>query len=276
MSPYKNFLGAAKAYFESIPFLRFLLSAHIYVFSLGGLIFLLGSFIGAVYDPFTCIGGLLVFSGLLLTIIKEDVLTLLIASGALSAACLISGVVGLITLFSFNSLYGLAIGGYGWGFRFQPLFYFLFFGAITIIVLIKSDKLKQMRAQAAARSAISCPRCNAAIPKTAAFCPTCGAPNPSIPQYAPPAGQQYAPPQYAPPDGQQYAPPPYAPPPGQPYAPVPPPFVPAEPPVQNVPEAPAAPQTPAAPEASAVSQCVNCGAELPPGAVFCGKCGAKQ
>ena len=36
MSPYKSFLSAAKAYLNSHGLLRFLLSAHIAVFALGG------------------------------------------------------------------------------------------------------------------------------------------------------------------------------------------------------------------------------------------------
>ncbi len=307
MSPYKSFISAAKTYLESIPFLKFLLSSYIYVFSLGGLLFLLGSFIVGIYEPFTCIGGIIVFAGLLLTLVREDMLTLVIASGSLSFVSLVAWIVGLVA--------------YAWGpymffgsFRWQPFFYFLIFGAVAVVVFVKSERFKQMRVEAAAKSAqmraeeaarnmVACPRCGAGIPKQAGFCPNCGAPNPAM-QYAPPAQPPYAPPAeqqpysppappYAPP-APPYAPPapPYAPPAPMPYAP--PPFVPAEPaapappssaaavpqeptPTVLVPAEPAAPVPPpiTAP-APAVKQCIGCGAELPTEAVFCGKCGTKQ
>jgi RNA polymerase subunit RPABC4/transcription elongation factor Spt4 len=294
MSPYKKLMVAAREYMESNSFLKFLLSAHIYVFALGALIFVLGSFIGAIYDPFTCLGAILVFGGLLVTIISEDVLTLIITSGALSVTCLTAWVVGLVVNPWDGILSEFGIRGYGIGsFRFQPFFYFLIFGAIAIIVLIKSDKLKQMRAEAAARASVPCARCGGAIPRAASFCPVCGAPNPTM-QYAPPSGQPYAPPTpppYAPPAGQPYAPPappPYAPPVGQPYTPpAPPPYAPPAPPPYAPPAPPAEPI--AEPDAEPVVQeelsapaeaegkkCVNCGVDLPAGAVFCGKCGTKQ
>ena len=279
MSPYKSFIAAAKTYLESVPFLKFLLSAHIYVFSLGGLIFLLGSFIGGLYDVFTCIGGIIVFAGLLLTLVKEDMLTLIIASGSLAFASLIAWIVGLV---AFN-LFGVIF------FRWHPFLYFLIFGAIAVIVFVKSEKFKQMRVEAAtrneqmrteaaARAMIPCPRCGAGIPRAAGFCPNCGAPSPAMqyapPSYAPPAGQ----PTYAPPAG-QYAPPPYPPyaPPAAPYAP--PPFVPAEPAAPAPPVEPVVPkpeEAVSAEPAPAVKHCVSCGAELPVEAVFCGKCGTKQ
>lgn len=273
MSPYKNFISAAKMYLNSHGFLRFLLSAHIAVFALGGLFYLLGIFLMnlggfggvAIYDALTSLGTVLMWAGLLLCIIAENPMAIVIATGAVAVCSLVAWIVLLARSYPFM------VG---------PLFYFMAFGAICIIVAIKSEKFAKMRAEAAARAAIPCPRCGAAIPKASAFCPTCGAPNPAM-QYAPPTGQPY-PPQYAPPAGQPYAPPtyspPYAPPAGQPYAPpyapqgqpqyAPPPFAPSAP---IEPAAP--PQAPAEPPAKL---CVNCGAELPAEAVFCGKCGAKQ
>ncbi len=313
MSPYKSFISAAKTYLESIPLLKFLLNSYIYVFSLGGLLFLLGSFIPIIYAPFTFIGGIIVYAGLLLTLVKEDMLTLVIASGSLSFVSLVAWIVGLIA--------------YSWGpymffgsFRWQPFFFFLIFGAVAVIVFVKSESFKQMRAQAAVRNMTNCARCGTSMPKTAGFCPNCGTPNPAtqyappVPPYAPPAGpQSYAPPAgpYAPTTYQPYTPPaapPYAPPAASPYAPpMPPPFVPAEQAVTAPPAAPAEPEEivppaapaepeeivppaaavepeepaqtpyiPAEPALPAVKQCINCGAQLPAGAVFCGKCGTKQ
>lgn len=296
MSPYKSFISAAKTYMKSVTFLRFLLSAHIYVFSLGGLIFLLGSFMPGVYDLFTCVGGIIVFAGLLLTLIKEDMLTMVLASGSLAFVSLVAWIIGLVVnpwAGVINDLYNLAGMGsfYGFGsFRWQPFIYFLIFGAIAAIVFLKSERFKQMRteavarhekmrAEAAARAAVACPRCGTGMPRTAGFCPHCGAPNPAMP-YTPPAGQ-YAPPPYAPPGQPPYPPgaygqPPYAPP-AAPYAP---PYAPYAPAASEASVPPAAPEEQAEPVpppvAPAAKNCVNCGAELPAEAVFCGKCGTKQ
>ncbi len=323
MSPYKSFISAAKTYLESNVFLKFLLSARIVVLALGGLFYLLGIFlinirgVGAVsiYDAFTCLGVVLMLPGLLLNIIAEDSMTVLIVSGSASVASLIAWIVLLARSYPF---------------LFTPLFYFLAFGAICLLIFLKSEYFVKLRAEAAARNeqmrtnaaaeAMSCARCGTSMPKTAGFCPNCGAPNPAtqyappVPPYAPPAGpQSYAPPAgpYAPTTYQPYTPPaapPYAPPAASPYAPpMPPPFVPAEQAVTAPPAAPAEPEEivppaapaepeeivppaaavepeepaqtpyiPAEPALPAVKQCINCGAQLPAGAVFCGKCGTKQ
>ena len=287
MSPYKNFLSATKAYFNSVSSLKFLLSSHIYVFALGGLLYVLGVFIPGLYlyDLLTCVGGIIMFAGLILTFIDEDMMALVITSGAISLLSLIAWVVKLFTGYFYLMLF------------FGPFIYFLIFGAIAIIVAVKSEKFKQMREAAAARplpGTIICPRCGVAIPPEAGFCPSCGTPKPAPQQYAPPVAQQpYAPPaapqqyaappasqqQYAPPAAQQYTPPVQPEPPKQsvPETPVQP-----EPPKQSVPEPPVQPEPPqqSAPEPpvqpAASTHCAVCGIELPAGAKFCGKCGAKQ
>ena len=278
MSPYKSFISSAKQFLSSNGFLKFLLSARIVVFALGGLFYLLGIFLinirgaGAVsvYDAFTCLGVVLMLAGLLLNTIAEDSMTIMIVSGSVSVASLAAWIVLLARSYPF---------------LLTPLFYFLSFGAICLLMLLKAEyfvkmrtqaaaRNEQMRAEAAARAMIPCPRCGAGIPQAAGFCPNCGVPNPAMqyapPPYAPSAGQ----PPYAPPAG-QYPPPPYPPyaPPAVPYtqpvAPAEPAAVPAEPAV--------APAEPAAETAEpVVKHCINCGAELPADAVFCGKCGTKQ
>jgi ribosomal protein L40E len=287
MSPYKNFISTGKMYLNSNGFLRFLLSAHIAVFALGGLLYLLGAFlinIGnfaglAIYDAFVAVGSVLMWGGLLLSIFAEDPLTIVITTGSISIGALVAWIVMLARSFPFY---------------FGPLFYFLAFGTISILMAIKAEKFVKMRAEAAARSAIPCPRCGAGIPKAAAFCPVCGAPNPMMQYapppagqpYAPPAGQPYAPqytpqtpPQYASPVPPQYAPPvppQYAPPVPPQYAPpAPPQYTPPVPPTVGPIEEPAVPEEPTPAEAD-VKKCINCGAELPVNAVFCGKCGTKQ
>ena len=182
-------------------------------------------------------------AGLFLTIIKEDTLTLAITSAAISFISLIAWILALAGV--------LAGGGYLGVFYsvsvfvFTPLFYFLAFGTIAVLVFIMADRFKQMRAASAARSqmaGVACPRCGSFVPMNSGFCPTCGAPNPVV---------QQAPPQYAPPAQPQYAPP------AQPqYAP------PAEPKAENA--------EPAGPK------CVSCGADIPAGAAFCAHCGSKQ
>jgi len=318
MSPYKSFISSAKEYLNSNGFLKFLLSARIVVFALGGLFYLLGIFLinirgaGAisVYDAFSCLGVVLMLAGLLLNFVAEDSMTIMIVSGSVSVASLVAWIVLLARSYPF---------------LLTPLFYFLAFGAICLLMFLNAEyfvkmraeaaaRNEQMRAEAAARAMIPCPRCGAGMPNSAGFCPNCGAPNPAIqyapPTYAPPAGQQpYAPPagQYAPTTYQPYTPPaaPYAPTP-TPYAPPAPPlYVPAEPAASVQAPEPAAPEEPVPPIASAepeepaptafvpgepaafvpppvavsapaVKQCISCGAELPAGAVFCGKCGTKQ
>jgi hypothetical protein len=248
MSPYKKFIEAAKEYFEGVPALKFLLSIYIVVFAVGGLLFLIGSFVTSFL---ICLGTILMCAGLILTLIKEDMMTLVITSAAISFLSLVAWILLLVGAFTF----GYPV------FLFDPLFYFLAFGAIAVLVFLKSEKFREMRAAAAKPAGIPCPRCGGIIPFNAAFCPQCAAPNPGPPQYAPPAAPQYAPPaapQYAPPAAPQYAPPV-----ASQYAP----------PVAPQPET--APAEPAS-AAPAVNACVNCGAELPVGAAFCGKCGSKQ
>ena len=236
MSPYKSFIAATKNYFQSVAFLKFLLAASIFIFAAGGLLYLLGLFIPGVYEAFVCLGSILIWAGLLLSIVKEDVLTIAITSGVISLGSLVSWIVKLA-----GGAYGM--GGY---FAFTPFFFFLIFGAISTVVFVMAEKFKSMRAASAAArpQGMPCPRCGNIVPFGSTFCPTCGTP---APQYAPPQ----PPPQYAAP---QYAPP--------------------QPPPQYAPPVPPAP--PVAPAAPATKNCVNCGAELPVDAVFCGKCGAKQ
>ncbi len=250
MSPYKAFLNNVRQYFNTNGFLRFLLSAYIFIFALGGLLYLLGAFILGVYEPFSIIGVILMYTGLLLTIIREDVMTMVITSAVISLGSLIAWIIALVG----TRVYGFQAGGM---FLFGPLFYFLALGTLAVLVFIKAEKFKQMRAASAAArqtAGITCPRCGAFVPMNAAFCPACGIQNPATQQYGP--VQQAVPmPQYAPPQP-QYAPP------------VPP---------QAAPPAPeAAPMPEAAPATEAAPKCASCGADVAPGAAFCAKCGAKQ
>ena len=304
MSSYKSFMSAAKTYAESTPFLKFLLSARIVVFALGGLLYVLGIFLinimsnGSVslYDAFTCVGVVLMLTGLLLNMAADDAMTIVIVSLSISVVSLVAWIVLLARSFPFFL---------------TPLFYFLAFGAVCLVTFLKAERFVKMRAEAAARSTVFCPRCGTGLPIAAAFCSNCGTPNPTT-QYAPPAAPYappaapYAPPAapYAPPAA-PYAPPaaPYAPPaapyapPAAPYAPpaatYAPPVAPYAPPVEWEP-AHAEPQVvqseayaeptietvePEKPEVSVAAAdrcCSNCGAELPPEAAFCGKCGTRQ
>jgi len=256
MSPYKNFLSAAKAYMNSREFLRFLLSAHIAVFALGGLFYALGIFLVNVpsaaniflydafnisnpanislYDAFVTLGTVLMWAGLLLSLIAEDSMTIAIASGSVAVCSLAAWIVLLARRFPFF---------------FGPLFYFLVFGIICIFTVVKAERFVKMRAAAAVKATVPCARCGSMIPGGVSFCPACGAPN--IPrQYAPPVQPPYTPP-------------------------VQPPYTPPVQPVAPAPE-PAAPPEPAASAEEEKKKCISCGAELPAGAVFCGKCGTKQ
>ena len=246
MSPYKNFIAATKSYFNSNAFLKFLLSAQIFVFAAGGLFFLLGLYITAVYEAFICLGSILIWVGLLLSIIKEDVLTIAISSGVIALGSLVGWIIGLAGR-SYG--YGIVMGGF---FQFTPFLYFLIFGAIAIVVFIKAEKFRSMRAASAAKSAgFACPNCGGMVPYNSAFCPACGT-KALQPQYAP--QPQYTPPAQPAP---QQAP---APQPAPPPAPQP---------------APPAPQA-SAPQAPEGTVCAACGENLPAGATFCGKCGSKQ
>ncbi|MGI5850119.1 MAG: zinc-ribbon domain-containing protein [Christensenellales bacterium] len=269
MSPYKNFLNAVKTYFDTVPFLKFLLSADIFVFGIGGLLYLLGAFILGVYEVFSILGGILMYAGLLLTLIRENIMPLLVTSCVISLGSLIAWIVALVG----TRIYGFATGGI---FLFGPLFYFLAFGAIAILILVKAERFKQMRAASAARAqtaGIPCPRCGAFVPMSAGFCPTCGAKNPA--QYAPmtppgppPMSNPYVPPM--PPSAPSVQPQPA---PGAPS--VQPQPAPGAPSVQPQP-APGAPSVQPAQETPSMAKCSSCGADLPADATFCGKCGAKQ
>lgn len=186
MSPYKNFLASTKAFFNSNALLKFLLSAQIFVFAAGGLFYLLGLFIISIYEAFVCLGTVLIWAGLLLSIIKEDVLTIVISSGAVALGSLVAWIIGLAGK-SYG--FGIVMGG---AFMFTPFFYFLVFAAISIVVLIRSEKFRAMRAASAAKvPGYNCPNCGSFVPYTAAFCPSCGAKKPE-PQYSAPAQQQAA------------------------------------------------------------------------------------
>lgn len=191
MSTYKNFLLAARTYFNSSPFLRGLTSAHLVVFGLGGAVYLLGAFLinlqalsaFSLYDALTSIGAVLAFIGLALTVLSDDAMGMLIVSSVISLGALVAWIV-------------IVAGGYI-PFMFEPLFFFLLFGTAVLLTAIKADRFKQMRAAAAARAQVAvvpCPKCGAFIPMNMAYCPDCGTQNPAM-QYAPP--MQYQAPQYA-------------------------------------------------------------------------------
>lgn len=249
MSTYKNLLNAARVHFSSSPFLRVLLSAHLAVFIFGAVAYLLGAFLINLqamsclswYDSLTSVGIVFVLIGLVLSVIADDAMGVVIVSSVLSVGALVAWIVILVS--------DNIVKYYG-AFFFGPLFYFLIFGTIAVVTGIKSDRFKQMRAAAAMRaqqmSVMPCPKCGALVPIAAPFCPACGAQKPMM-QYAPPMYQAPQP-QYAVPVQPQYAP-------------------------QAAPMAPPAP--PVQPEAAA-PKCVGCGADLPVGAAFCAKCGARQ
>ncbi len=247
MTTYKNFMNAARVHFNSSPFLRGLVSGHLAIFIFGVVTYLLGAFLinlqsqSAIscYESLTAVGIVFALIGLVLSLLADDAIGTLIVSSLISAGALAAWIVILSKSYM--------------QFMFGPLFNFLLFAAIAIIVGVKSEKFMQMRAASAARSRMAgmpCQRCGALIPMNAAFCPSCGSQKPAVQQYAMPVQPQYAPPQpqYAPPQP-QYAPP-------QPQY--------------------AAPAPAAEPEAPASVVCTNCGADLPAGAAFCSKCGAKQ
>ncbi|MFA5676330.1 MAG: zinc ribbon domain-containing protein [Christensenellales bacterium] len=181
MSPYKNFLAATKAFFNSNAFLKFLLSAQIFIFAAGGLFYLLGLFIIEVYEAFVCLGTILIWAGLLLSVIKEDSLTMVISSGTIALGSLVAWIIGLAGR---NYGFGIVVGG---SFLFTPFFYFLIFAAIAIVIFVKAEKFRSMRAASAAKSAgYACPGCGNFVAYTSAFCPSCGTKRPEQ-QYAPPA-----------------------------------------------------------------------------------------
>lgn len=234
MSPYKVFLNNTRQYFNTNGFLRFLLSGYIFIFALGGIFYLLGAF-GIVTDVFGLLGSILIYAGLILTMLREDMWTMVITSGVISLGSLVAWIIALA---GGGNYLGYPIPGH---FVFSTLFYFLAFGAISVVVFVMAEKFKQMRAASAAArqtAGIACPRCGAFVPVNAAFCPSCGVQNPAMQQY----GAVNQAPQYAPPVQPQYAPP--------------------------------APQAP--PVEAAAPKCVNCGANIQAGAVFCANCGAKQ
>ena len=248
MSPYKAFLNNVRQYFDSVGILRFLMSIYIVVFSVGAGLFVLGSFLlGPISAFLVCLGTIVMLAGLLLTIIKEDMMVLVIVSGATAVGSLAAWIVTLVRFAGYGGYVGAAFGTVIDTFGFTSFFYFLAFGALATLVFIKADKFKQMRAASAARAqmaGVACPRCGGFIPMNAAFCPSCGAQNPAMQQYAAPVQPQYAPPAQ------------------------PPEAAPAQP--QEAPPAPA-PE----PEAK-TAKCANCGADIPEGAAFCSNCGAKQ
>jgi hypothetical protein len=50
MSPYKMFLNNVRQFFNTNGFFRFLLSGYIFIFALGGLIYLLGAYIMGITE----------------------------------------------------------------------------------------------------------------------------------------------------------------------------------------------------------------------------------
>lgn len=251
MTTYKSFMNAARVHFSSSPFLRGLVSGHLVVFIFGAVAYLLGAFLinlretsaFSCYDSLTAVGIVFAIIGLGLSVLADDAMGIVIVSSVISVGALVAWILILVT------------GGYI-PFTIGPLFYCLVFAAVATVAGVKSEKFKQMRAAAAARAQMAvmpCPNCGAFVPMNAAFCPNCGAQKPVV-QYAPPVQYQAPPVQYqAAPVQYQAAPVQYA------------------PPAQPV-QAPAAPPMP---ETAAV-KCAGCGAELPAGAAFCSKCGAKQ
>ena len=144
MTPYKNMIESAKAYLSSTPFLQFLLTAGVYIFALGALFYIIDLFV-YTYMILSGLGRVLMFAGLLLTLIKKEDLALVIISGVVALACLIGWIIALVG----TSYMGIRLGG---SFAFEPLLYFLGFGAIALFTGLKSEKFKQMRAEAAARA----------------------------------------------------------------------------------------------------------------------------
>lgn len=279
MDAIKNSLKSVRASFDSIPFLKFMVKAGVYVFAAGGLLWLVAGFIpGAFFlkTLFATLGRVAIVAGLLFAVLNEEELILMIASAAISVGALVVGIVEI------------AAGIFrGYLPSFESWFFFLLFGGLAALVFIFGDKMKEYREkakqnaqvraaqQAAAQQAaaaqraqqvqlIECPNCKGPVPINVQFCSNCGAPNPAMQyQQAPPVPQ-------APPPA-----PPAAPPEAPPAAPVADTSAPLEaaPAAAPTPVAPAPPEAPAAP---VVKRCPACGTELNANAAFCGQCGAKQ
>lgn len=220
MSPFKNFCEATKAYFATVPFLQFLLTASIYIFALGALFYIVDLFV-YTYLILSGIGRVLIFAGLILTVIKQDAMTLLITSSVISLACLIGWIVALAVQPNLNAFSQWAVYSavYSYGFKFEPLIYFLGFGAIALYTGLKSERFQQIRAENMAKAQARAAQAQAMYAQQQ---------------------QQYAQQQ------QQYA------------------QQQTQQPVQQQAAAPAG------------NKCVKCGADLPPGAGFCGNCGSPQ
>jgi len=293
MNAIKDSLKSLRASFETVPFLKFMVNAGVYIFAAGGLLWLLAGFIPAVTYGFgygalffksllATLGRVLIVAGLFCAVLKREELISMIVCAAISVGALVIAILEAAALRYFPG--------------FEAWFFFLLFGGLAVLIFLMGDKMKEFRTQAkqnadaraqqraAAQAAaaqvaaqqaaaqqqvqlIECPNCKGPVPINVPTCPNCGAPNPAM-QY-----QQQAPPQ-APPAPAQAAPP-QAPPMAPPVQASQAPPAPQAPEAPEVPETPDIPDVPA-PEAQATKKCVACGAELSANAAFCGQCGAKQ
>ncbi len=281
MDAIKNSLKSVKSVFEGVPFLKVMLTAGVYIFAGGGLLWLISAFLPVIYGAYfiktllASFGRVAIFVGLGFAAVKSEDLFVLITSAAISVGALIAALVEVIA--------------YGYS-NFELWLYFLLFGGVAALVLIFGDKFKEMKAaaqqraqeravqqaaaqqaaaqQAAAQAAaaqqvqlIECPNCKGPVPINAKFCPNCGAPNPALQQQAPPVAP-------TPPPAAPAAPAPVAP------APEAPPAAPT--PAQEAPPAAPAQEAPPAAPAPETKACSACGAQIPASSAFCGQCGAKQ
>ncbi len=204
--------------------------------------FFTGTFYLQVYEAFICIGSILIWAGLLLSIIKNDMLTIVIASGTIAL-----GLLGLdhqpcgeciLRVFSRRRFYVYAV------------FLFPCFWCRHDSCRHKVREIQGMRAASAVKTmGVACQNCGAVVPANAAFCPNCGAKKPGAAIRAATAGLCTASTVCS----------------TGPYAAA----CTASGAAQPAPE----PEQPEKPEGK---KCLNCGMELPFDAAFCGKCGSKQ
>ena len=160
MSSIEKMIPSVRDFFSENTFLKKMLNLSAFIFAAGLILYVLGIFIADYFEPLTAVAIILIWAGLLLSLVKEDMNTSVMISVGISLA----SIIGWIYLFNTDDFY------------LTPLLYFLIFTSISILIIKNSVKFAKFRSRFSGSAGKTCKGCGKQLLPDNNFCLSCGAP----------------------------------------------------------------------------------------------------